>query len=441
MVVATLAAYATSLGGPFQFDDMGVIVDHEPVHSLAAWWAAAAHGLRPLLNLTYALNWTIGAGAFGFHLVNLAVHVANVDLVMRLYAAASRADERWPFRRVDTGGLAAGLLFALHPVETEAVTYVSGRSASLMTTFALLALLLYVEGVRSERAWLWCGAAPLAFVCALLTKETAVMLPAGLLLWELSFERSRPRRLLARQAVFWALLLALLAAAIIERRYFALLYELAGARPLVDSVAYQLDGAAYLLSRLVLVHRLSIDPGLGLRPPTGAELSIAVVLLAALVVFATTQFRKRPLAAFGVLWFLLHALFPYVLLPRVDVVNERHMYLANVGLFVAVGALWAEFAERPGVLPGARRFAIVVTGLLVIGTALRNFDYRSETALWESTVRVSPSNPRAHNNLGVAYEAIGRTADARASYARAVALEPRFLTARRNLERVESRSP
>jgi tetratricopeptide (TPR) repeat protein len=360
---------------------------------------------------------------------------------MRLYAAASRGDERWPFRRVETGGLAAGLLFALHPVQTEAVTYVSGRSSSLMTSFTLLALLLYVEGARSDRAWLWCGLAPLAFVCALLAKEPAAMLPAGLLLWEICFERPRASRLLLRQAVWWSLLLALLAAAIMQRRYFALLYDLAGARPLIDSLAYQIDGAAYLLSRLVLIHRLSIDPGLGLRPPTGVELSTAALLVAALALFATANWRKRPAAAFGVSWFLLYTFFPYVLLPRVDVVNERHMYLANVGLFVAVGALWAELAERPGVLPGARRFAIVVTGLLVIGTALRNFDYRSETALWESTVRVTPSNPRAYNNLGIAYESSGRTGDARSAYGRAVALEPRYLTARRNLERVENRSP
>jgi hypothetical protein len=206
-------------------------------------------------------------------------------------------------------------------------------------------------------------------------------------------------------------------------------------------VAYQIDGAAYLLSRLVLVHRLSIDPGLGLRPPTAAELSTAIALSSVLVVFATRQFRARPIAAFGILWFLLHALFPYVLLPRVDVVNERHMYVANAGLFVAAGALWADFIAWPGVLPGARRFAAVVAGLLLMGTALRNLDYRSETALWESTVRVSPGNPRAHNNLGIAYESTGRTVEARTAYARAVFLEPTYLSARRNLERVENHAP
>jgi hypothetical protein len=431
VVVATLAAYATSLGGPFQFDDFGVIVDYQPVHSMGAWWAAASHGLRPLLKLSYALNWTIGAGALGFHLFNVLVHLANVELVMRLYAAASRVESR-------VGSLAAGLLFALHPVQTEAVTYVSGRSSSLMTLFTLLALLAYVEGVRSQRAWLWGSLAPFAFVCAALTKETAALLPAALLLWELSFERSHARGLLLRQAVWWSLLLAMLSAAIMQGRYFALLYDLAGARPLVDSFAYQLDGTAYLLSRLLLVHRLSIDPGLGLRPPTIAELAVAIVLVSGLAVFASTQFRSRPLVAFGLAWFLLHVLFPYVLFPRTDVVNERHMYLANVGIFMAAGALWADFAARPGVLPGGRRFATVVAGLLVIGTALRNFDYRSETALWESTVRVSASNPRAFNNLGVAYESSGRTGEARTAYARAVALEPRYAMARKNLERVEN---
>src|SRR3954465_12067576 len=100
------------------------------------------------------------------------------------------------------------------------------------------------------------------------------------------------------------------------------------------------------------------------------------------------------------------------------------MYLANVGVFMALGSLFAELVHRPGVLPGARPFAGAIASLLVIGTALRNLDYRSEIALWESTVRVSPSNPRAHNNLGVAYEANGRFLDAREAYTRALELEP-----------------
>lgn len=435
LFIATLAAYAPSLNGPFQFDDFGVVVNYAPVHSLAGWWASLG-GLRPLLKLTYALSWTLGLGALGFHLVNLAIHLVNVELVLRLYAAALHRGECRLVAPIQRGAFAAALLFAVHPIQTEAVTYVSGRSSSLMTLFMLVAVLLYIEGVRSRRAWLWLGLAPVAFACAFFTKEAAAILPASLLLWELCFERKRVRALLVRQAAWWSLFFGLLAWAIMQQSYFSLLYDMTGTRPLIESLRYQVEGASYLLSRLVLVHRLSIDPGLGLHPPSPATIFIGTGVLSMIFVLALTQIRTRPLVTFGALWFLLHVFMPYVVTPRMDVLNERHMYLANAGLFTALGALWGELVHVARVLPVARRIGVAVAVLLVIGTAWRNLDYRNAIALWESTVRVSPSNPRAHNNLGIAYESSGRLVDARVEYAAALVLEPRYEDARQNLQRV-----
>jgi tetratricopeptide (TPR) repeat protein len=436
LFLCTALAYAAALVGPFQFDDQGVIVRYAPVHSLGGWWAALGHGIRPLLKLTYAANWALGAGAAGFHLFNLAVHLANVDLVLRL-AAATHPEERWPFRTVDPAGLTTGLLFALHPIQTEAVTYVSGRSASLMTTFVLLALLLYAEGVRGRRAWLWAGLAPAAFLGALLTKEMAVTLPAGVLLWDLCFEDGRPARRLLRAGLWGALLLGLAAAAVMHGPYFTLLYDSVGARPLLAAIRYQLEGTGYLLGRLLLVHRLSIDPGLGQQQPGAAAVAVSALVVGGMLALALAQRRRRPAVCFGLLWFLLQVFVPYVLLQRTDVVNERHMYLASFGLFLAAGAWWGELMTRPGFTRWAPRLAVVAAVALMAGTTARNLDYRSELALWESTARVSPENPRAHHNLGVVYESAGRAAEARDAYARALALEPRYRAARTSLERVQ----
>jgi tetratricopeptide (TPR) repeat protein len=124
-------------------------------------------------------------------------------------------------------------------------------------------------------------------------------------------------------------------------------------------------------------------------------------------------------------------------LSRADVVNERHAYLADAGLFVAAGAIFGRLlasAPRPRPLLAG---GALLTGALLAFTTARDEDSATETALWESTVRVSPANPRAHANLGNAFEREGRLAEARAEYLRALALEPRYEPARRKLARTE----
>ncbi|MDH4325745.1 MAG: hypothetical protein OEW90_16530, partial [Betaproteobacteria bacterium] len=174
LVVAALAAYANVFYGGFQFDDFNVIVRQGAVHSLGAWWDSMP-GIRPLLKLSYALSWSAGDGStYAFHAVNVMLHAANVLLVWQLL--------RTLFERMGVGGegfaaFAAALLFALHPAHTEAVTYVSGRSVSLMAFFYLASVLAYLRGAPR---WV----SPLLFLAALGAKEVAVTLPFALLLCE-----------------------------------------------------------------------------------------------------------------------------------------------------------------------------------------------------------------------------------------------------------------
>jgi tetratricopeptide (TPR) repeat protein len=192
----------------------------------------------------------------------------------------------------------------------------------------------------------------------------------------------------------------------------------------------------YLLSRLLWINRLSIDPGLGQHVPGPLLVAAGCAALAVLSLVALHQRRARPLVTFGIGWFFLQVLIPYTLLPRLDVINERHLYLANAGIFAGVGSIWAELSSRAK-WSMWQSAGVAIAGLLAIGTVQRNLNYRSRIALWESTTRVSPSNPRAYNNLGVAYESAGRHAEARAAYAHALALRPEYDVARTNLRRVE----
>jgi hypothetical protein len=204
--LAGLAAYGNGLGGAFQFDDYQVIVDTERVHSLAAWWQATSHGgLRPLLNLSYTLNWIAGGGVVRLHACNLLIHLVATACVFSL--ARSFLHRCAAGIEVDPTAAWAALLFAVHPLHSEAVTYISGRSTSLMTVFYLGALVYYVragEGRRHHRL----GALGL-FILAVFTKETALLFPLALVAWDWS--AGTPWRIaLRRQWPFWLLYLLLL---------------------------------------------------------------------------------------------------------------------------------------------------------------------------------------------------------------------------------------
>ena len=138
----------------------------------------------------------------GFHLFNICVHFLNVLLV---YALAGRLlAHDYDARRMHWLAMFAALLFAVHPVNTEAITYISGRSMSLMTLFYLVAFLAYIKGSEEKKAvWLYV-ASPALFILAVATKETAVTLPLALLLWEICYRRTATLKgILREQGLHW----------------------------------------------------------------------------------------------------------------------------------------------------------------------------------------------------------------------------------------------
>jgi len=425
LAAVAFLVYLPSFGGVFQFDDYNVIVNYPTVHSWQALVERAGGGVRPLLKASYALNWTLGAGEFGFHLLNIVVHAMNAVL---LFWIGRRLCERWfgadEAPRYAGAVFAAALLFALHPAQTEAVTYVSGRSSSLMASFYLGALLVYLRGGH------W-AVSSLLFVLAAATRETAVTLPAALLLCELcSRDRAGWQTILRRQGAHWTLLLAAALVILLNARYFELVSYGFTQRSLTDNLLTQVGGISYLLSRLIGLHGYNIDPALPTLTGWSAALAVQAALLAALFALGAANLRARPWVAFGVLWFFLQLAPTNSIVPRLDVANDRQLYLAGWGLFLALSVQITR-------LQPARRLARGLLAALLISFAAsavaRQFDYASEIALWESSVRQSPWNARAHNNLGHAYQLAGRIDDARRQYQIALMLNPGYPKARFNL--------
>ncbi|MFO1408978.1 MAG: hypothetical protein U1F06_01170 [Steroidobacteraceae bacterium] len=464
------ATWWPALGAGFQFDDFNVIVADARVQSLAAWWQALP-GIRPLLKLSYALNHAAGAGPRGFRLVNVAIHAANACLVATLL-----------WRRARRHGLAAGtamlatalatLVFALHPVQTEAVTYVSGRSVSLAALPCLLALACWLRAVdagsaqvpRRRAARAWRGGALLAFAAALGVRETAVVLPLALLLWsatEPEASQARARGALpplspppplpppARPdwrglAPLFALALLALAVACLWPAYRRLLDTSLAIRPVGVNLMTQAHALGYLALQLLRPWGMNADPAL----PVTARLDLATALLGlAWLLLAAGGFaarRRHPALAFGLLWFLVWLAPTNSLLPRYDVANDRQLYLALVGPAWLLGCGLAAGGRRLALRAPASAVAAVARGgalllpaalaaVLTTATLQRNRVYADEITFWEDVAARTPGNARAANNLGMAYAYACRDADAAAQFERAVRLQPAYHRARINL--------
>lgn len=388
-----LAVYGPALGASFQFDDFQVVLGDPRVASLAAWWQSMP-GMRALLKLSYALNHEAGGGVAGFRLANVLLHAANASLVFLLARRLARR-----LRSADEAGAlvvaaATALLFALHPAQTESVTYIAARSNPMSALFCLLALLAWLRSREQQRGWLWWPLVALLHAAALASKETAAVLPLAMLLC-LAAEHRPAAREFVLPAALCALCVLLFWLAWAHFPYDYLLRTSLETRGPLENLGVQAQGVTYLVGQLLRWDRLNADPAL--QPVL--ELTLPVLLqgavLAAAMVFAVFGLRRWPALCFGILWFFLWLAPTNSLLARLDVVNDRQLYLALFGPAWLVGQLIARLRQRAwlAVLPLAL--------LLALGTGARNRVYATEVTFWQDVLAKSPHNVRAWNNLGM----------------------------------------
>lgn len=418
LVAAICIAWLPSLGASFQFDDWNVIVRDPRVQSLAAWLAAMP-GIRPLLKLSYALNHEFGAGVAAFRLVNLAVHAFNTVLVLYLLRALGRR-LALPPSTTAFAALCAAAVFALHPVQTEAVTYVSGRSSSLSASFALLALLSWLRGLDGpdERRWRLGSCA--LFALALGVKEPVAVLPLVMAAW--LWISGEARTIARRIAPHLLLLLAGAVLLLLWPPYRAVLEGSLDARSIGSNLLTQVNAVSWLIGQLVRFDRLNADPTLATVTVINGPLAGRAVLLLGLVAGALALRRRFPAGAFAIAWFFLWLLPTNSLLPRLDVVNERQLYLALVGPAWLLGLVLAHLLPSPARWRWAALAALIL--LLATATLSRNRVYADEIVFWQDVAHKAPHNARAANNLGYAYALTCRDADALVEFERAIRLDP-----------------
>ncbi len=426
VVLAALLAYAAAPWTAFQYDDFRVVVIDRDVQSWPAF-IASMPGLRPLTKLSYLANWTVSPAPAGFAVVGVALHVAASLLVLALA-------QRWVSvmaprcLRPLVAALACALLFALHPAQTEAVAYIAGRSSALAGLATLAGLYAWERG-RDGGSRAWRAGVIACLVLGLAAREAAWTLPFAIVLVEVA-RGATLRHALRHSAPVWMAFgaLALLVVAIPANRN--LLASSLAIRGPFDNLVAQVDAVAYLVTHPLLTLRLNFDPDLAPRVALDAGGMARLAVILAVVLAGCLQLRRRAWVGFGILWFALALLPTHGPLARLDLVNDRQLYLALIGPGLIAGVALMSVSWR-------RTATIVASGVaLLLGTAtfVRVTDYASETRLWQATVRASPANPRAWNNLGYALERDGRRLQAREAYKRALALDPAHRKARGNLD-------
>ena len=440
LVLAVFAAYANSLSGPFVYDDKDSIVNNLTLRHLwplSEVLAPLSGGLtvsvRPALNLSLALNFAAGGlDVRGYHAVNVLIHalacLTLFGLVRRTLAQPSlRA--RFGAAAVPVAFTVAAL-WALHPLQTEAVTYLVQRAESLMGLFYLLTLYGFMRSVDAPAPRRWQVLSVAACLLGMATKENMVSAPVLVLLLDRAFVAGsfagawRRRGFYAALAATWILLGGLLAST-------------GGNRGGSAGLGVDISWWDYVLTQFpALVHyvRLSFWPTpLVFEYGTFWIGSLADVWLQACVVVALiagTVFAwwRKPAVGFLGAWFFA-ALAPTSLIPGMTQrIVEHRMYLPLAPL---VGLIVATVYLRGG-RRGLAALLALAAGLGFL-TFQRNADYRSEIALWGDTATKRPANAGAHASLGAALADVGRMAAAVPEYETALRLRPNFLTARNNL--------
>lgn len=445
---ATFLAYANSFSGPFAFDDLRWTELNPHIRHLWPLWNAlqppqGTPGTgRPIVCLTLALNYAVsGLNPWSYHLANLVIH-ASAALVMfgivRRTLQGPRLRERFG---TQANGLAAAVAvcWAVHPLQTESVTYMIQRTESMMGLFLLLTLYCVIRGHDSPRRLEWYATAVVCCALGMGTKESMVIAPIIVLLYDRIFlvdswtELWKQRSVLyAGLAATWVILISLVI--VNNVRGGGLLGS-----PAVSWWRYgknQFGAIAHYLRLTFWPDKLCLDYGWQVSPLPRSWKAIGVVLVVGLAAATGWALANVPPVGFLGAWFFLTLAPTSSVVPIEDMVAERRMYLPLAAVVtLTVIAAWngllvlnRRFKLTPTMLRWA--FFTLIAGALAWRTTQRNKDYHSEIAIWTETTRQRPQNGRAWNNLGASYFKARQFDSAAASAERAIELLPTYSWAR-----------
>lgn len=455
LILLACLLYAPVMHAPFQFDDYDFILNNPSIRDLsdtAAIWNNLSQPSRFIPFYTFALNYHVhGFDVFGYHMVNVIIHILSAFCVWAIVSHAAgcvRDPQRQELFPPEAMGWIAALIFMVHPVQTQAVSYIAQRFASLAALFYLTSLLGYIRGREGMRAGHKIRAAAaftvgaVAAVLGMFSKEFVMTLPLIILLYEWSFFQ-RTHRPDWRRFGRW-MLAALPLLVIVPAIFSFRLQVLFSPRPSSSHHGDIVTLPGYLLAQLrvfakfvqLLVFPVSQNVEYDF-PLSRSVFEPAILASAALLVFllwsGVRLWRRNRAAAFGIFWFFLSL--SSHLVPRRYLIAEHKLYIASVGFCLAVVFLGAALIRRRSRYVAA---ISVLIGALAVTCYQRNLIWQDPVALWTDATRKSPAKPRAWLLLGQAYTEKGEWSAALDAFDRALALDATLARAYHNRGQVHA---
>jgi tetratricopeptide (TPR) repeat protein len=374
---------------------------------------------RPVANLTFALNWYFGKDdVTGYHAVNLVIHLLSAFLLFLTILNLSRSPNlRDHFNnRPYLVAVLAAVLWAVHPIQTQAVTYIVQRMTALAAMFYILSMFLYIKCRLSEFSLhrtlllLGCG---LAFVSALGSKENTATLPVALLLIEVicfqDMGRKRTRWTFIGGSIVGGLLLMGISVWLFLPDSSVAFIKNYSHRPftLAERLLTEPRIVLFYLSLIFfpLPGRFSIEHDVtvstSLFEPWATLPAILITLV--LIVFGFSQIRKRPLIALAVLFFYLNHFIESSIIP-LELIFEHRNYLPTMFVFLPIVAGFMKipdyFEKRRHVIQAVLAcIAAILIIALGAGTYIRNRAWASEISLWQDAMVKAPQSARPLTNL------------------------------------------
>ena len=445
--------YSNTLESHFQLDDFVRIKNNPDIritelsatNVLKAAFGQKSAKARPVGNISFALNYYFhGFDVWGYHVVNIIIHIlTGIVLYAFFKTTLSLPSVKLPDHQAHVIALLAAMLWLVHPIQTQSVTYVVQRLNSLSALFYLLSLWLYTKGritERTETKWRWFACAGLSWVLALGCKQIAATQPFFVFLYEWYFFQDCSTDWLKRNLKYVFLLLFLFSVV-------ALLYL--GLKPVekmeaigdyarkeftyTQRVLTQPRVVIYYLSLIFFPHpsRLNLDHDFPLSHSLidPVSTSISVVVIFSLLALAFILAKRERMISFCILWFFGNLVIESSIIP-LAIFFEHRNYLPSMMVCLIPVLLVFRYLKMEWLKIGLLSAVIII---LAVWTYQRNDVWKSPLAMWTDVVKKSPNKERGHTNLGLALAKQGELDEAIKHYHKALLINPDYVEAYNNL--------
>ena len=421
IVMLGFIVYSNALGGAFIWDDEGLVKNNTTLRSFSSFPAIFTrpigdqelrenYSYRPLQMFSYMVDYSLWKlNPLGYHLTNVILHILAAVCLLFL---VNLIFGDWLL------SLWSALLFTLHPIQTEAVTYISGRADSLALVCMILCLYFYIKQLQTGRMmllFLMC----ISYVFALLSRESSLILPASALIYHYTFKKK------IKWQPFSGLLVITFLYIFLRFSYFqAFLPHQDCPTTILQRLPGFLVAVTNYLRLLIVPFGLHMEYGNRLFSFAYPKAIIGGLIVVASVIYALRKRGRNPLVFFAISWFFITLLPQANLYPVNAYMAEHWLYIPSIGFFLLVAYLLRTLYNTDNLKKVAIVSIILLLTMYSLLTIKQNSYWRDPIGFYERTLEYAPQSDRVYSNLANLYRDRGQDAQAIMLYRKAIEIDP-----------------